>query len=151
MESYRIWLEKNEMFMFNLDPYEFDQSQHGWRSLPTIQQKKNALQKYINFYIKNDQFLSSTPKGSKTLDVKVLYWHLGQIYAMLNQNDLGILYMNKSLSNDDQEWNRYVFATIAFIKKDKISFEKMLKQNNYNMDTLNRLHLNFDKSYQDAY
>lgn len=149
MVSYRVWFEQNQFF--DLDPHTFDQSQHGWRSLSTIQQQKDVLQKYINLHVKNDQFLPSAPKGVKELDVKVLYWHLGQIYAMLNQNNLGVHYMNKSLSDDDQEWNRYVFATIAFLNKDKVSFEKMLNQKNYNIDTLNRLHSNFNKSYQDAY
>jgi len=58
---------------------------------------------------------------------------------------------SKTCHTDDEKWNDYVLATIAFLNKDEASFRKYTGSENYNDETLARLKANWDKPYKDAY
>jgi len=59
--------------------------------------------------------------------------------------------MNQSLKDADQEWNRYVNATIAFLENNRTAFEEHASGKNYNSSTLDRLRDGWGKSYKEAY
>ena len=64
-----------------------------------------------------------TRNQNKYLDITTLYFHLGQILAMQNKIGEAIPWFYKSIG-DGGDWDNYVKATIAFLRKDKINFEK---------------------------
>lgn len=138
MKTFKQFLfESHNMYNMNFDT--FDQGDNGWRSLPEREQSR-VISGYIR---KNNKKLESQHKS-------VLHWHLGQSYAVQGNNKKAIRHMSKSLGNNDQ-WNKYAKASIAFIKKDKSEFDKHSSGENFNKETLDRLGKNFEKSYKDAY
>lgn len=150
MKTFKEYLAE-EHPMYKMDPHTFDQSEKGWRSLPEKEQTR-VLSGYIRKHIdKNKEFKKTAPQGQKSVDPRVLHWHLGQTYAMNGNNKKAIHHMKKSLSNDDHQWNSYAHATMSFIKGDKASFDKHASGDNYNKDTLDRLSKGFGKPYRDAY
>ena len=54
-------------------------------------------------------------------------------------------------SPDDDQWNNYVDATIAFLEDDRAAFEEHASGENYNSSTLERLRSGWGKSYSQAY
>lgn len=133
--------------MLAMDPWSFDQTSQGWRSLP-LNQQASILKLYIDRHIKNGKF--KNPAFNEKIDPSVLIWHLGQILAFLNKNAIAIKYMLMS-KNSDSDWNNYVDATVAFIKRDKKAFDKINIQLNNNSETLTRLRNNWGKLYRNAY
>jgi hypothetical protein len=134
-----------------LDPFTFDQSDKGWRSISNPQQQLSTLSTYIKTYVQRTSFKSNTPKGKDTLSPGILYWHLGQLYAMKNNIKNAVHYMKQSINPSDDQWNDYVYATIAFLLNDKKSFIKYSQKENYNKNTLKRLKAKWNKPYKDAY
>lgn len=132
------------MTMLDLDPFEFDQTGKGWRSLKEPTQQILVIKEYLD-------------KNQNTDDnmIQSIHFHLGQALAMRNLDENDILYaihhMKQSLSESDSEWNDYVNATIAFLQKDKEELEKYVGKQNYNDGVIYRLYENFDKEYKDAY
>ena len=138
MKSFVQWLnESHPMYGQSFD--EFDQSDKGWRSLPEKEQSR-----VISGYIKKNR------KNLKPEHLSVLHWHLGQSHAFQGNNKMAIRHMEKSRSDDDQ-WNRYVDASIAHIKKDRKAFDRHSSGENFNRETLDRLDKNFNKPYREAY
>lgn len=117
---------------------QFDQSQKGWRSLPSEKDQEAAIRLYNT---KNTNANTTTK------------WHLGQVQALRGKLKPAQTNMNASKDPRDPQWNRYVDATTSFLKKDKDFFERAAnpKFPNYNKPTIDRLRKNFDKSYKEAY
>ncbi len=146
------------------DFYTFDQTQDGWRSLLKPQYEESCYlnaAKIIDDYIENNaQFKENTNKIT-------LYFHSGQIYALLNMYDIAIKRMEnsynpdepKNINNFDFHWNDYVCATIFFLKKDKPNLIKKSEffsksTNQYdaiNYKVIKNLIKYFDKTYKEAY
>lgn len=86
----------------------------------------------------------------------VMHWHAGQMLALDGQNDMAVLEMEASRKeNDVMLWNEYLDATVAFLEKDRQTFETNLKAleamgNNPNLKLLKILEANFDKTYREA-
>ena len=92
-----------------------------------------------------------------------IYWHIGQMYAMDNDYKNAIKYFKKSTPFYvwifDREYYLYYKGTIAFVKRNKKRLgycqKKLKKKNTYyyrrNLETINSLVENFDKSYKEAY
>lgn len=142
----RIFEINNLEHMLLMDPWTFDQTAQGWRSLP-LHKQSEILKLYIDKHIKNGEFINS---NSDKVDPSILIWHLGQILAFQSRYQQAINWMTLS-KNKDSDWNDYVDATIAFIKKDKKAFDKINIRINNNSDTLIRLKNNWNKEYKDAY
>lgn len=149
--------------MYYLDPYCFDQSDRGWRSLNKNSKIIRVIKKYINKYIDGRSFNDFVPPNEVNdlmhtgYPITLLFWHLGQFYAFENKKKKAIKYMllSKRFDEDGEHWNRYVDATIAFLKQDKEAFNLALdyseKDENYNLHVLDSLDRNFDKKYKQAY
>ena len=137
--------------MLQLDPWTFDQTQQGWRSLPTEDQKIDAIRAYLSDPNsgKDKEF-----PGGKVLNKGIITWHLGQILAIRDNpgdKEEAIKWMKQSEEPDDPQWNNYVNATIAFLNNDRESFDEFAKGENYNSSNLEGLRDGWGKSYKEAY
>jgi len=130
------------------DPWTFDQTQEGWRSL-SQPRAIAALKDYIGQYVRQGQFVNA-PQGSRQLLPSTLFWHLGQLLAMAGDNNGAVANMRASLGTDS-DWNNYVKATIAFLANNKKQFDQYLGQPNMNKETIDRLAANWGKPYREAY
>ncbi len=132
-----------------LDFEAFDQDMDGgWRYYRDQGQFALAAS-LIESYLEKHQEIEGQPR-------EVMSWHAGQMYAMDGQNEKAIPLLEASRKEDDfMMWNQYLDATVAFLKKDRMSFDKNLKamsaiQNNPNLRLLQILEANFDLSYREA-
>jgi len=134
--------------MMDLDPWTFDQDKTlGWPSLSPDKQIK-ALRSYIEGPAPG---MKKKRLDGKRVDKNTITWHLGQALAMEDKVEEAISWMNQSLKDADQEWNRYVNATIAFLENNRTAFEEHASGKNYNSDVLDRLRAGWDGSYSAAY
>lgn len=91
------------------------------------------------------------------------YWHLGQLYACINEYAIAIEYLKKSTSCVDKivdrEWRLYCNGTIAFLKRDKrklkIYYDKLWNKHSsyyyFNACMVKLLYENFEKPYREVY
>jgi hypothetical protein len=144
-------IKKQENKFLTMAPYVFDQTDKGWRSIPGILKKIQAIKKYLQTYAPNDTWLPATPTNKEDISVPFMHWHLGQLYAINDDTEKAITHMEKSIGKFDDQWNDYVNATIMFLKKDRNKFEKYANNENYNNKTIERLRKCFYQSYKEAY
>jgi hypothetical protein len=135
--------------MTDLDPWTFDQTPAGWRSLPTSARQADAIKAYIDAYVKDGQFVSA-PEGAKTLRPYILYWHLGQVLTQMGRNGMAVGVMRQALDNDPG-WNAYVMATISFLRKDRRDFDHWAPLARGNEETIKRLTAGWGLPYKQAY
>lgn len=140
--------------LMNLSFEEFDQNmQGGWRIYANNQDFKSATD-LIKLYLEQHNELESGQR-------QVMSFHCGQMLALMDKNQEAIPYMEASKKTDDvMQWNEYVDATIAFLRKDREAFNAKKNEliqksmmpidQNKNLNVLNRLEANFDKTYQEA-
>lgn len=131
-----------------LDFQAFDQDmQGGWRYYSN-QMRFGLAASLI------ENYLQQHPEMEKN-EAAVMNWHAGQMYAMDEQEDLAIPLMEASRKEENiMMWNEYLDATVAFLKKDRKTFDKNLKAlssyNNPNLRLLQILEASFEKSYREA-
>lgn len=111
-----------------------------------------------------DQYLANHKNLSISQNVN-LHFHAGQMYAFANNYETALKRFENAKYDPEPEvismrWDAYVDATIAFLKKDR---NKLLEYRNQvangpeirgkipNLDVVDSLIKNFDKSYFDAY
>ena len=134
---------------------EFDQNMEGgWRLYANRMDFDSATQ-LIKLYLDKHPDLKSNER-------EVMSFHCGQMLALMDKNLDAIPYMeaSKKKNEDVMQWNIYVDATIAFLKKDKEAFSLKIKEleeksimpedQNRNLMLLKRLEESFDKTYADA-
>ena len=136
--------------MLKMDLWTFDQSPKGWRSLPKDLQI-DALRAYIDGPLR----LPARPSPSgEHGDKNTTIWHLGQVLAIRGgpgDKAQAVEVMKLCNETDDDQWNNYVDATIAFLEDNRTAFEEHAKGENYNSETLKRLRDGWGKSYSQAY
>lgn len=148
---------KDRESLLNLDFKAFDQSlpSGGWRK---YQQCPLLTRRLIDAY---------TTKHSKTLEKQQsdgLNWHNGQMSGMAGDYADAVAKMSqtynpKEKTTDAFQWNPYVSATIAFLKKDKAELLKQRKLlargsspfNHLNLRQVDSLIRCFKGSYEEAY
>ena len=141
--------------IMNLSFDEFDQNMEGgWRYYSNKEDFKTATN-LIKLYLEKHPEIESTKRG-------VISFHCGQMLALLDKNEEAIPYMeaSKMKENDVMNWDVYVDATIAFLRKDRAAFDKKKSElkkksvfpedQNRNLIFLNKLEAHFNKTYQDA-
>ena len=108
----REFLNENiSNYNYDISYSEFDDiNKSVWRKLSHSRQEKEAI-KYMLSYLNINK--------SKLEDYQVggILWHIGQLYAFINDYDNAIKYMSKNNVRDSIEPN-YQMGTIAFLKKD---------------------------------
>ena len=137
-------------------PYEeFDQTLgKGMRPLANAGCAKEAADLIVAYIEKNQDKHNS------------LIWHVAQQRALADDRAEAIKYAKLSLlKTEDYEknplrWNDFVLATIAFLEKDRTSFDMHKAQvgkakdayfgNQLNFKLLEKLSSNFEKNYKDA-
>jgi hypothetical protein len=147
------------------DYKSFDQDQKsGWRQLAHEGRFKEVAE-LIDRYLKRN----------KSLDVSQivnLHFHAGQLYAFADSYDMAVERFKKAKYNPIpdvepaqmkaffEEWNVYVDATIAFIRKDRMKLLAYrtqmanipnISREMSNLDVVDSLIRNFDKPYSEAY
>ena len=133
--------------MLDMDPWTFDQSkEEGYQSLPTLDLQIDALRAYIEGPLPS--------KSGEHGDKNIIIWHLGQALAIRGgpgDKAQAVEVMERCDETDDDQWNNYVDATIAFLEDNRTAFEEHAKGENYNSETLERLRSGWGKSYSQAY
>ena len=140
--------------LMNLSFEEFDQNmQGGWRMYANNQDFKSATD-LIKLYLEQHNELEAGQR-------EVMSFHCGQLLALMDKNQEAIPYMKASKKTEDvMQWNIYVDATIAFLRKDREAFNAkktelaqksmMPLDQNKNLNVLNLLEANFESTYQEA-
>ena len=136
--------------MTDLDPWTFDQTPAGWRGLPSSARQADALNQYIDRYVKDGQFVGA-PQGVKTVRPYILYWHLGQVLTQMGRNAMASRVMRQALDDSDPNWNAYVMATISFLRKDRKDFDHWAPLARGNEETIQRLTAGWGLPYKQAY
>lgn len=108
---------KLELEMLQMSLLDFDQSPNGWRK---IDSKKNHLKaaKLIQKYIlRNKVKILKLPSSKKNIDVKLMYFHIGQLLASAGTTHWSeaIKAFKKAFRKNDDLWNAHVSATIGFL------------------------------------
>lgn len=112
-----------------------------------------------------DTYLVDSPEELKTVLREDLYFHAGQLYAMVGLRKLAVRRFFRSLNlheatDVDLAWNTYVFATIAFLQGDRDEFAhqrlllasaKPTRENKINLGVVDGLAKCFEKPYREAY
>ena len=136
--------------MTDLDPWTFDQTPAGWRGLPSSARQADALNQYIDRYVKDGQFVGA-PEGVKTVRPYILYWHLGQVLTQMGRNGMAARVMRQALDDSDPNWNAYVMATVSFLRKDRKDFDHWAPLARGNEETIKRLTDGWGRPYKQAY
>ena len=136
--------------MTDLDPWTFDQTPAGWRGLPSSARQADAIQQYIETYVKDGRFVGA-PEGAKTLRPYILYWHLGQVLTQMGRNGMAVEVMRRALDDGEPGWNAYVMATISFLRKDRRDFDHWAPLARGNEETIQRLTAGWGLPYKQAY
>lgn len=136
-----------------LDFHHFDQTaKDGWRYWCDEGKYHEAAQ-LIESYLKLHPELSEFQN-------RLLHFHTGQMYACGNEYELAQQHLKDSFASETLdsgvEWNDYVRAIIAFLKKDKrslIQYRKRIAKGPrvagkvLNLDVVDSLIANFNKPY----
>lgn len=97
--------------MLALSQKDFDQDPSGgWRAITQNEQCFRVAADLISEY-----------RTVHALEASILYWHEGQLRAMVGDNAEAVALFEKSRNESDAGsfgWNYYVAATIAFLQKD---------------------------------
>ena len=134
---------------------EFDQTLgKGMRPLANAGCAKEAADLIVAYIEKNNDRHNS------------LIWHVAQQRALQDDRQDAIKYAKLALLKTEDydknplRWNDFVLATIAFLEKDRHSFDRHKAQvekakdtyfgNSLNFKLLEKLSLNFEKNYKDA-
>ena len=140
--------------MLDMDLWTFDQGTEGWQSLPKDLQI-DALRAYIEGPLRRP---ARPSKSGKRGDKNTTIWHLGQVLAIRGgpgDKAQAVRWMKRSKKRsknpDNDQWNNYVDATIAFLEDNKAAFEKHASGENYNRKTLEQLRSRWGASYSQAY
>ncbi|MFA6915803.1 MAG: hypothetical protein WC222_05355 [Parachlamydiales bacterium] len=109
--------------LLHLHYNKFESLNNGWR-LYAVQKK------YKEAAILIQEYLSINNKLDKS-QISTLYFHLGQMYALADNNKKAVLAFNKALiENGDEKQqlkNAYIKATIAFIEDEKGDLDNAIK------------------------
>ena len=107
--------------MNDLSPYEFDQSDSGWRLLDAQGKYLEAAKTIENYISLNTDSINVQNEVS----LQTIYFHAGQEYAMAGPDhyDKAIHNLKKSFKSK-AGWDIYVNGTIAFLGQDKNDLQK---------------------------
>jgi len=100
--------------ILSLNYDQFDQNeQTGWRPLAKLPQCRRVAADLINDYLKAKWKTLTLPQ------LHVIYWHEGQILALLNdQSAISFLLSGVDPENDEIDFSDYAIGTVAFLQKD---------------------------------
>ncbi|WP_421861239.1 hypothetical protein [Oceanicaulis sp.] len=99
-----------------LNPQSFDQDfSGGWRPVGNTSGCERAAADLLIAYMDHSPHFNPERPG-------VIGWHAGQMLAMAGEAELAIAYFDAARSVSP-EWNLYVDATLAFMRRDRPAAE----------------------------
>lgn len=118
---------KNEDVM-QLSPWEFDQSQNGWRKLAAAKKYIDAAALIRNYIAKNKERILNPQAGEDPIGIELMHFHRGQMLATVGQENWpeAIESFKQAFQQDSECWNAYVSATIGFLTGDKDRIEQAI-------------------------
>lgn len=109
-------VDEDEFYrLIGLSYRDFDQDfKGGWRAIDYKDGCKIAAQNMLKSYLTYHAYKHHSERS-------MLLWHTGQVLAGDNKYDEAVKYFRQTYKSGDHstEWNLYVDATIAFLRKDK--------------------------------
>lgn len=99
-----------------MTPFDFDQSENGWRSLDKKRLYLDAAKLIATYVATNEKVILAQDKVS----IQTLYFHAGQEYACAGKEyyPRAISFFRKSYKSKEG-WDTYVDGTIAFLECSK--------------------------------
>jgi len=132
---------------YNISYNEFeDFDKSVWRKLARNEQEREAIEYMLCYLNKNEQKLEKWQIGA-------IFWHIGQLYAFINDYDNAVKYMSKDEVNYSIDKD-YQMGTIAFLKNDIDSLKRYYlngKHSYLNKPILKRFIDYFDEPYKKTY
>lgn len=149
---------EQEEKLLQMPYYDFDQTENGWRHYANTgcyQKMGRLIDRYLE---KNKTALVDWQKIAIT-------WHAGQLFAFNNDYETAKVRFHHALDKNEGEnppllWNDYVYATLAFLDKDrnklelhreKIAKGPIINGKRPNLEVVDNLLLYFDQPYSFAY
>jgi|SRR3989344_1263687 len=107
-----------------MTPYEFDQSPDGWRSLRPSARKWSERENRLAI-VAIEKYLGVHP--NQTSPDQGIWFHLGQLYAGVGENDKALPWFEKSkkVHERDPVSLLYTDATLAFLRSDLSLLKKL--------------------------
>jgi hypothetical protein len=96
----------------NYDRFDQD-DKSGWRPLAKVPECRRVAADTIDYYLKSNSHVLTLPQ------IHVLYWHEGQVLALLNDRAaIPFLLAGVDPENNDIDFSDYAVGTVAFLQKD---------------------------------
>lgn len=115
-EFIKCGVDEDEFYrLIGLSYRDFDQDfDGGWRAIDYKDGCKIAAQNMLKSYLTYHAYKHQSERS-------MLMWHTGQVLAGDNKYDEAVKYFRQTYKSGDHstEWNLYVDATLAFLRKDK--------------------------------
>jgi len=130
---------------------DFDQAPSGWRLLVKEKSYEEAANRILTYVTQKE--------GLDEYQTAILYFHAGQALAFNNNINSALSYFEKALHKHELEnsfiqWNDYVNATIAFLKKDENvlkTCKTKMKDTDPNLPIVNNMLERLGESYLEVY
>lgn len=105
----------------DLTPHEFDQTDQGWRQLDGSCDYIGAARAIEEYIQANRSHITTNPS------LATMYFHAGQEYAMAGEvwYERAVACFEKSTKGDNA-WDLYVQGTIAYLRRDSGSLDRVL-------------------------
>lgn len=114
---------EEEKKIFELPPFEFDQSSEGWRKIFARGEAIRAAELIRRYITANHSRITNPAPGEKKAILPVMYFHVGQLLAFSGENRYqeAVTAFQKAFGEGGRGWacwNAYVSATIGFLERD---------------------------------
>lgn len=142
----------NEELMLQMSPWDFDQSENGWRKLDKegdLIGAANLLRTYISL---NEEKIAGQKEEPK-VDIQIMYFHVGQLLASVGQRHFSeaLNFFTKGFYEREHEsWNAYVSGTIGFLESDKDKIDAALDILGSSSKGKERVRISIMKNFQKA-
>jgi hypothetical protein len=142
---------------------ELNYSQSDFDSYDCCWRKLSLERRYAEGAALIENYIQNSPNA---INKHPLNWHAGQMFASAGNNGKAIKHMKKTYNilyrwlggEEGKQWYYYAKGTIAFIKKDKKTMERMIYlwhknklPDDVNLKELKKLLSNWGKTYNEAY
>ncbi len=111
-----------------MSPWDFDQGPNGWGKLRdegSFLKAANAIGEYLNV---NTAAILAQGKSEESIEIEDLRFHQGQMLAASGEEHYAQAIRSFSTSfKDDDCWDSYVWATIAFLEGNGDKIERAIQ------------------------
>ena len=141
-------------YYLDMPPYDFDQSDNGWRSLSNYREKYEAIIEYLDINLDE----KGNWKNGDDFGPFIMYFHVAQCMAQDKREVQACEYLVKAYKDKIVEsnlrWNLYVQATEFFLLRQKRQLQELYDEhgkNILNWKIIRNMLNNFHKTYYEVY